>query len=82
LRQSPGLVQAFRRGPRRRDHAAFYHALKAGCAVNCAFVAEFPEALSRRVIGCDYAAPITPLGARGRWSLAQEPVKTRDGIEA
>ena len=72
----------FGRGPRTREDAAFYHALKAGCAVNCAFVAEFPEALSRRVIGCDYAAPITPLGARRRWSVAHEPAKARDGIEA
>jgi len=37
----------FGRGPRTREDALFYHALKAGCAANCAFVfdTEFPEAL-------------------------------------
>jgi hypothetical protein len=77
----------FRRDLRKHDHAAFYHALKAGCAVNRAFVfdTEILEALPRRPASLAAttrrASSITPSGARRRWSVTQEPGTARDGAE-
>jgi hypothetical protein len=77
----------FRRDLRAHDHAAFYHALKAGCAVCCAFVfdTEILQALSRRAASLAATTPrassITPSGAGTRWNVTQGPGKARDGAE-
>jgi DNA photolyase len=77
----------FRRDLRTHEHGAFYHALKAGRAVYCAFVfdTEILEALPRRAASLAATTPrpssITPWRARRRWSVTQKPGKARDGAE-